>query len=48
MPGVEVFPVSAFRLEPRTKRGNLTVDGEQLPYDSIQAQVMPEFVRIVA
>ncbi|KAM5132020.1 sphingosine kinase 2 [Mantella aurantiaca] len=32
-------PVRAFRLEPLTKKGILTVDGEQVEYGPIQAQV---------
>ncbi len=68
LPGVELIPVKAFRLEPKVEKreeedgsndagkkrkeksagGFMTVDGEQVEYGPIQAEVLPSFVRIVA
>ena len=44
--GVELFPVTAFRLEPLCKKGHITVDGEVIDYETVQAEILPSFVRI--
>ncbi|GAB6020366.1 hypothetical protein CHUAL_003075 [Chamberlinius hualienensis] len=46
-PWVEIIPVTAFRLEPITPGGHLTVDGELVPYGPIQAQILPSITRIL-
>ncbi|XP_069463137.1 sphingosine kinase 2 [Ambystoma mexicanum] len=38
-PHLHHFPVRAFRLEPLTRKGTLTVDGERVEYGPIQAQM---------
>ncbi len=49
----EVHEVDAVRIEPlakpskKQKKGHLTVDGELLPYEAVQAEVLPSFIRIV-
>ena len=40
--------VKAFRLEPLTHPGILTVDGERVSYGSIQAQVHPKLARVMS
>ena len=45
-PGVELFPVSAYRLEPLCKKGFITVDGETIDYETVQAEIVPSFARI--
>ena len=40
-------PVHAFRLEPLTNRGTLTVDGELVDYGPIQGQVLPKMSRVM-
>ncbi|KAF4518920.1 hypothetical protein B566_EDAN006758 [Ephemera danica] len=51
MPMVELLPVTAFRLEPfdTNKKGNghITVDGEEVDYGPIQAEIMPGLGKIV-
>ena len=48
VPGYEVVKVKAFRLEPLTDQGILCVDGEQVDYGPIQAQVLPGIARVMA
>ncbi|XP_063798812.1 sphingosine kinase 2 [Pseudophryne corroboree] len=40
-------PVQAFRLEPLTRKGILTVDGEQVEYGPIQAQIHNRFGNLI-
>ena len=47
IPGVEMIPVEAFRVEPSGKTGYLTVDGEVIPWGPLQAQVLPSKGRII-
>ncbi len=48
-PGYEVVKVRAFRLEPLNDNGgHLCVDGEEVPYGPIQAQVLPGMARVMA
>ena len=47
-PDVEVIKVRAFRLEPITTPGHMTVDGELVDYGPIQGQVLPSMARIMA
>jgi len=44
---VSVLLCKAFRISPEPKRyGNITLDGERLPYGPIQGQIHPELARI--
>jgi len=45
-----IVPVLAFRLEPDVSLppGLLTVDGEQVDYGPIQAQVLPSMARVMS
>ena len=43
----EIIRVKAFRLEPLTQHGMLTVDGESVKYGPIQAHVLPSLARIM-
>jgi len=48
LPGVEMIPVKAFRIEPEPNdRGHMTLDGEEVEYGPIQAEILPSFVNIV-
>ncbi len=48
-PGYEVVKVRAFRLEPLNESGgHLCVDGEEVKYGPIQAQVLPGMARVMA
>lgn len=40
-------PVKAFRLEPQTQKGIITVDGEQIEYGPLQAQLHPELANLI-
>ncbi|KAG5870516.1 hypothetical protein JTB14_006772 [Gonioctena quinquepunctata] len=45
---VELIPVYAFRIEPdMTESGYMTVDGEQVEYGPIQAEIFPSLGRIM-
>ena len=47
-PGVELVPVSAFRLEPDlSQKGHITLDGELLPYEPIQVQILPSHINLM-
>ena len=48
LPGVEMIPVRAFRIEPLEERGTMTVDGELVERGVMQASVLPGMVRVVA
>lgn len=45
-PEVEIFDAKAFRLEPQTERGLLTVDGEVVEYGPMQAQLHQHLARV--
>ncbi|XP_068217955.1 sphingosine kinase 1-like [Palaemon carinicauda] len=47
IPGVEMIPVEAFRVEPSGKSGYLTVDGEVIPWGPLQAQILPSKGKII-
>ena len=47
-PMLEKIKVKAFRLEPLTEGGIITVDGERVEYGTIQAKVMPYTARVMA
>ncbi|XP_054720367.1 sphingosine kinase 1-like [Uloborus diversus] len=47
IPYVDYIPIHAFRLEPSTSDGFLTVDGEVIPCCTIQAEVLPSIARIM-
>ena len=46
-PEAEMIPVTAVRLEPQADSGIMMVDGEQIEYGPIQAEVLPSFANIV-
>ncbi|XP_067093330.1 sphingosine kinase 2-like [Osmerus mordax] len=46
-PYVSHVPARAFRLQPLSSRGTLTVDGELVPYGPLQAQVHPSMARLI-
>nr|XP_018901171.1 PREDICTED: sphingosine kinase 2-like [Bemisia tabaci] len=41
VPGVEVIPVQAFRLEPKSTGSHIVVDGELLDYEPFQVEIVP-------
>ena len=45
-PEVEIVDVKAFRLEPQTEEGIMTVDGEVVKYGPMQAQVHQHLARV--
>ncbi|CAF3743052.1 unnamed protein product [Rotaria sp. Silwood1] len=42
---VECMPIRAFRIVLSETNGNMTIDGEKVPYGSIQGQVLPSVAR---
>ncbi|XP_034030555.1 sphingosine kinase 2 [Thalassophryne amazonica] len=46
-PYVSHVSCRAFRLQPLSSRGTLTVDGELVPYGPLQAQVHPSMARLI-
>ncbi|KDR14977.1 Sphingosine kinase 2 [Zootermopsis nevadensis] len=48
IPQAEMIPVTAFRLEPETSGGHMTVDGEVVDYGPIQAELMPSLANIMS
>uniref|UniRef100_A0A3P9NMF6 sphingosine kinase n=1 Tax=Poecilia reticulata TaxID=8081 RepID=A0A3P9NMF6_POERE len=46
-PYVSHVSCKAFRLQPLSPRGTLTVDGELVPYGPLQAQVHPAMARVI-
>ncbi|XP_052000024.1 sphingosine kinase 2 [Xyrauchen texanus] len=46
-PYVSHVSARAFRLQPLSPRGTLTVDGELVPYGPLQAQVHPSIARLI-
>ncbi|XP_054636996.1 sphingosine kinase 2 isoform X2 [Dunckerocampus dactyliophorus] len=46
-PYVSHISCRAFRLQPLSTRGTLTVDGELVPYGPLQAQVHPSMARLI-
>lgn len=48
VPGVEMIPVKAFRIEPaESGNGYLTVDGENVDYGTIQAEIFPSLATVM-
>ncbi len=47
MDGCNVIRAKAFRLEPETPGGLMTVDGELVPYGPIQTQLHPDLARVM-
>ena len=51
---VETFTAAAFRLEPEPRgarasgRGHVSLDGEDMPYVPIQAEIHPRLLRVYA
>jgi len=48
IPSAEMIPVTAFRLVPETSGGHITVDGEDVDYGPIQAEMMPSLVNVMS
>jgi len=48
VPGMEHVLVKAFRIEPLSEKGIVTVDGEQVEYGPIQGEVIPGLSRVMA
>jgi sphingosine kinase len=48
VPQAEMIPVTAFRLEPETSGGHITVDGEAVDYGPIQAEIMSNLANIMS
>lgn len=48
IPYVDVIPIHAFRLEPLTSDGFLTVDGEVISACTLQAEVLPSIARVMS
>lgn len=47
-PGAEMIPVKAFRIEPEEgSSGHLTVDGEQVDYGPLQAEMFPSLATVM-
>ena len=44
----ETLKVMAFRLEPLTPNGMMTIDGERVEYGAIQAEVLPSVARVMS
>jgi len=44
---VEVYHALAYRLEPLTEQGRYSLDGEAIPYGSIQGQVLPHAMQLI-
>ncbi|XP_015108405.1 sphingosine kinase 2 isoform X2 [Diachasma alloeum] len=47
-PGVEMIPVRAFRIEPEGTNGHMTVDGEEVDYGPLQAEVFPSLANVMS
>ena len=47
-PNLEVLYATAYRLEPLTDDGIMSLDGEVVPYGPIQAAVVPGYARVLA
>lgn len=45
--GVELFPVTAFRLEPLCSKSYITIDGEVVKHETIQTEIMPSLVNVL-
>lgn len=48
IPYVSVIPIHAFRLEPQTTDGFMTVDGEVISVCTLQAEVLPSIARVMS
>lgn len=48
IPYVNVIPIHAFRLEPHTSDGFITVDGEVISCCTLQAEVLPSIARVMS
>ena len=44
---LEIVKVKAFRIEPLSEKGIVTVDGEVVDYGPLQAQILPSMARIM-
>ena len=47
-PQVTMIPVRAFRIEPATSNGYMTIDGESVPVGPIQAELLPGAGRVIS
>ena len=41
MPFVSIVPVTSVRIEPASKHGNMTIDGEVVDFGTVEAEIMP-------
>lgn len=48
VPQAELIPVSAFRLEPQSPGSYVTVDGENIEYGPLQAEIIPGMASVMA
>lgn len=48
-PGVDMIPVKAFRIEPMegANNGHITVDGEEVDYGPLQAEIFPSLASVM-
>ncbi len=46
LPDVEIVPVTAFRLAPEENRGIYSLDGERIPTEPVQVEVVPGALRM--
>jgi sphingosine kinase len=44
---VEFFPVTAFKLEPKSEGSYIVVDGEVIDYGPLEAQIVPKAINIL-
>lgn len=46
--GVDMIPVKAFRIEPMEgTNGHITVDGEEVDYGPLQAEIFPSLATVM-
>lgn len=43
-----MIPVRAFRIEPEGTNGHMTVDGEEVDYGPLQAEVFPSMANVMS
>lgn len=44
---IQMIPVTAFRIEPSGSSGHMTVDGENVEYGPIQAEIFPSLAKVM-
>jgi hypothetical protein len=48
IPGVELIPIRAFRIEPFKPIGYMSVDAESVPFGPVQGQILGQKARMLA